>query len=68
MKTSKVKPGEIYWVKNIPTVNRYGETCYKNRPVIVITNRLGLEKSGIVSVSHCQVMWKKRKRPTAMCL
>lgn len=62
MKTSKLKPGEIYWAKNIPTVNRYGVTCYKNRPVVVITNKLGLEKSGIVSViplsSHVEKMGK----------
>ena len=62
MKTSNVKPGEIYWAKNIPTINRYGEVCYKNRPVLVITNKRGLQMSGIVSViplsSHIEKMCK----------
>lgn len=68
MKTSNVKPGEIYWARKIPTVNRYGEVCYKNRPVVVITNKCGLKRSGIVSViplsshieklskTHCNVL------------
>lgn len=68
MKASKIKPGEIYWAKNIPTVNRYGEVIYKNRPVIVITNKRGLQRSGIVSIiplsshieklekTHCNVL------------
>lgn len=65
---NSVKSGEIYWAKDVPTVNRYGEICHKNRPVIVVTNNKGLQNSGICTVlplsskiekaekTHCNVI------------
>lgn len=47
---SKVKAGEIYWVKDFPTTNRFGETMLKNRPAIIISNNASLRSSGICTV------------------
>ena len=67
---SNVKSGEIYWAKALPTVNCYGETVQKNRPVIVINNEEGLKFSGICTViplstktdkldkTHCYILIK----------
>lgn len=68
MRPNVIKSGEVYWAKDVPTINRYGEICYKNRPVIVVTNNKGLRNSGICTVlplsskiekvekTHCNVM------------
>lgn len=65
-----VKSGEIYWAKDVSTVNCCGEAVQKNRPVIVINNEQGLRFSGICTVvplsskieklekTHCNVFIK----------
>lgn len=67
---STVKAGEIYWAKDVSTVNCCGEAVRKNRPVIVINNKQGLKHSGICTViplsskveklekTHCNVLIK----------
>ena len=67
---STVKAGEIYWAKDVSTVNCCGEAVQKNRPVIVINNKQGLKYSGICTViplsskveklekTHCNVLIK----------
>ena len=45
-----VKPGEIYWTKDVATINRFGERILKNRPTLIVTNSCGLKNSGICTV------------------